>query len=438
MLTSNIFWFFVTVISVLVEWIVFISILNRFGKNKVNKVKFWINLLTYMCIIVILTVIGFDQNSKLGIGIILFYLFCIKIYDIDKLNGLFIVLVYLMVLIGFDALSSSILIKLKAISDVNELFGNNSPRLLSTFLSKSMLLLVIPIVKASKINIDIKGKDFLFMLIPTIANIITITILFGFLLKKINIDSIESTGILIISFILLISNLSLVSIVCRIIKDNNLRNDNKIIKEKINMQYKYYTMLQESYSKTKKLYHDMKNHVICLQNIYGTNDIANQYIGELSKELEDSKITFSTNNIILDIILNDKNNICKFEDIELMADINFSKCDFIEMFDICSIFSNMLDNSIEACSKITEKEIKKKIKLKGNIVRDFFVIKCENTKINDIMFDKEVILTDKKDKFSHGIGIESIKTSIQKYNGNIEIKSEKNRFIMTIYIPLVK
>ncbi|WP_425458646.1 GHKL domain-containing protein [Blautia obeum] len=35
----------------------------------------------------------------------------------------------------------------------------------------------------------------------------------------------------------------------------------------------------------------------------------------------------------------------------------------------------------------------------------------------------------------HGIGIKSIKSSLQKYNGEILFEDEKEKFILNIYIP---
>lgn len=437
MLKIDLFWSTITIFSVIIEWIVLKVILNEFSILKISKLKSNTLLLISMSIIIILTLKNLNTNIKVFIGIAMIYIFCIYSYEVDKIKGLFISLFYCMMLIGFDAISSSVLIKLNGISNINKLLESNVFRLELIFLSKSLLLLLIPIVKSSKIKVGIKKKDCVYLTIPIIANIISIVFTFTYIFKEANIDSIESTEIFIVSFILLISNISLVGIVCRIIKDNNLKRDNKIITEKINIQYKYYSMLQESYSRTKKLYHDMNNHMICMQNIYGSNEIADKYFEDINKELKDCKILFNTSNVILDVILNEKYITCKKNNIEFTSDINFEKCNFIDMPDICSIFSNMLDNSIEACSKININDIEKKIKLRGTIVNRFFVIKCENTRVNDIDFDEDRILTDKEDEFLHGIGISSIKKSVEKYNGNVEIDSLQNKFKMTIYIPLI-
>ncbi len=40
------------------------------------------------------------------------------------------------------------------------------------------------------------------------------------------------------------------------------------------------------------------------------------------------------------------------------------------------------------------------------------------------------------DKFVHGIGIQSIKSSLQKYNGELSFENSMDKFILNIYIPL--
>lgn len=50
--------------------------------------------------------------------------------------------------------------------------------------------------------------------------------------------------------------------------------------------------------------------------------------------------------------------------IKFTCSINFSKVNFVKPIDVSSIFSNILDNAIEACDKIVDENINKYIKLK--------------------------------------------------------------------------
>ncbi|GIM33694.1 sensor histidine kinase [Paraclostridium bifermentans] len=232
----------------------------------------------------------------------------------------------------------------------------------------------------------------------------------------------------------LLNSLLLLMIVFKIIKDIKEKSEERLLKEKIDMQYKYYLNLQESQNKVKKLYHDINNHIFCMKNLSYNKEDVNKYIDEMSKELNQFKEIHNTGNMILDIILNEKQNICNENNIALTCDVNFSKCNFIEMTDVCSIFSNILDNAIEACNKTYMD--KKYIKIRGTLVKSYYVIRCENSKTNKLEIKNSKIITSKKDKFIHGIGLKSVKSSLKKYNGDLEIEDFKNKFLLQIYIPI--
>ncbi|WP_373600140.1 ATP-binding protein [Paraclostridium bifermentans] len=230
------------------------------------------------------------------------------------------------------------------------------------------------------------------------------------------------------------TSIILLIVVFKAIKDNKEKNEENLLKEKIDMQYKYYLNLQETQNKVKRLYHDMSNHMMCIKTMSSEQEDLNNYIDSISKGLNEFKEIYNTGNMILDIILNEKQAKCNENNINLKCDVNFSKCSFIEMTDICSIFSNILDNAIEACNKIEGCE--KYINLRGTVVKSYYVIRCENSKINKVKMINNKIITSKKDKFIHGIGLKSVKSSLKKYDGELEINDFEDRFLAQIYIPI--
>ncbi len=237
-------------------------------------------------------------------------------------------------------------------------------------------------------------------------------------------------------YIVVVINVIFISLLINAIKSAKEESKIKMMNEKLDLQYNYYLSIKDSQDKVKKLYHDINNHIINIKAVQNNSDYVNKYIEDINNEIKDFKSIYNTNNMILDTILNEKDRICKENNIDFICDLNFSKCSFIEMIDVTSIFSNLLDNAIEACNKISENSINKYIKIRGTIVKKYYVIRCENSKVNKVNQKNNKILTSKKDKFIHGIGIESIKSSLKKYNGELEIKEEENKFIATIYIPI--
>lgn len=222
----------------------------------------------------------------------------------------------------------------------------------------------------------------------------------------------------------------------RVIKENKEKTKNELMKNKLDMQYEHYLSVQESHMKIKKLYHDINNHICCIDNLKNNNKEVSEYINNLKDEIKSFKDNYNTGNMILDIIINEKSDICSKKGIKFICDINFSKVDFIKPIDVSSIFANILDNAIEACDKIHDEDIEKYIRIKGTISKSYFVIKCENSKVNNIKFKKNKLLTDKMDKFVHGIGTQSIKSSLDKYDGELLFEDEKDKFILNLYIPL--
>ncbi|MGL4913176.1 MAG: GHKL domain-containing protein [Romboutsia sp.] len=438
MLDLNLFWLFVIIISSSIELIVLKLVLDELSLLKSNKLTVNMHLIAMITVVTVLTLMKVDANIKLVIGIMLGILFYKYNYEVEITRAIFITLIFWMLLLGIDSMCIMITAMINSVNDISKLLENNIIRFKMILFSKPLDFLIIPIIKSIKLKSNIRIKNLIYILWPVIGNLSSIALIFGLLFKYKNLTTIENFIILIVCFIVLLSNFSLINIIGKMIKDNDLKLENKMIKEKMDMQYKYYLNLQESQEKTKKLYHDMNNHIICIKNLHGDIDITNEYIEELNSQLKNCIPMFNTNNLILDVILNDKSLICKKYNIKFIADVNFPKYDFVDMADTCSIFSNMIDNAIEACNKIDSKTLSKQIKLRGSTVNNFFVVVCENTKQNDIISKNGVIKTDKKQTSLHGIGISSIKTSVEKYNGNMDITYSDDKFSLTLYIPLIK
>lgn len=349
MLEKILFWNAVTVISAIIEWIAYKCILDEFSERRKSNLCTNIGIILLVLITTILTFKDIEPSIRLLIGMISGYLFYLYNYEYSLKKGLIITLVYWMLLICIDAIGSSIILMINSINSISLLLDDNMFRLELNILSKVLLISVIPFIKALKIQVDFKRKDFICVAIPIIANILSIVIIFGLLM---NTDS-KKLVVIIASGIMFLANISLIHIIKNIINTHNLFMENELIKEKINMQYQNYVNLQEAQSKVRKLYHDMKNHITCIQGIYGNNEETQKYIDNIKNELYEWKSMFMTGNMILDIILNDKKKVCDKNNIDLFVDINFSRCSFIDMLDVCSIFSNMVDNAIEACTSVT-------------------------------------------------------------------------------------
>ncbi|WP_027701210.1 GHKL domain-containing protein [Metaclostridioides mangenotii] len=398
MLESKFHWISLMLITTSIEWFVLKFVLDESSKLKSSKL--FANLCFVVSIIAIILMTAFDVNVYIKLFISLAMTFIIyKInYDTTILKCIVITLLYWMLIISFDALGSTIVIALNKVANLNILLQQNVFRLELIILTKSLLLMVVPVVKGIKLYAKIDNRGYLYISIPILANILSIVAITGFMFQGSNFDYTKSMIMFTISFILLLSNISLVILLSRLISDNEIRLENKIIIEKMNMQYEYYSNLQKFEMGT----------------------------------------IFETKNLLLDVLLTEKKYICDANNIEFSVDVNFSKCLFMDITDVCCIFANIIDISMDECKKIRGRHRSKVIKISGDVVNNYYVIKCESSKPNITVYSKDTIITDDQDEtVKCGICINSIKKSVKKYRGELVISSDE-ALTTTILIPMNK
>ena len=195
---------------------------------------------------------------------------------------------------------------------------------------------------------------------------------------------------------------------------------------------KYYELIKRNNEEISIIKHDIYNQLQIAYVAFKQNNInAIKMLTEVEKELDNIKSTKYCENELLNIILSVKIEEAKKYDINIELKIDY----FIELnmedIDVCNIFTNLLDNSIEAAKKNENKNIKLYIYEKNGYV----IIKNENFckcyKKNEVgKFE-----TTKKDKKSHGYGIKIIEKTVEKYNGDLNIKIDNGIFRIIILLP---
>lgn len=435
MLDSKVFWDVLIVISSIIELWICKKVFDYTSEKKYSDMR--INLIMSLIIILMLFLlkINVHPNIRIIVAVILTIVFYITSYTTSITTAIMTTLIYWMILLGTDALSMSISIWINSLNSMDMLLVNSSYRLQSIVLGKSILILILGLYRLIKFEIELHKKDILYLGIPIIANIVSFFVIFKYVFKFSDMKLISTNEILYISILLFLSNISIILVIRRIRKDSRLLAQKDMVKNNLQMQYKYYMNIKENQDKVRQLHHDMKNHIICMRKLNQNGYDNEKYIESIDKKIKSYENTFDTGNMLLDIILSEKKQICNNKNIKFFSSVNFTKCDFIESEDICSIFSNILDNAIEACMKINSNN--KFIYIEGKIVEKFFILKVENSKINKINIKNNKFMTDKDNKFSHGLGISSIKNSVKKYNGETVINYTDDRFIIKILIPII-
>lgn len=203
-----------------------------------------------------------------------------------------------------------------------------------------------------------------------------------------------------------------------------LEENNRLLEQQKEWISKYYDGFEKQYEKIQKISHDINKHLKVI-NSMNENEIGEkqEYIVNLIKNIEESQ-TFKCSDKILCLILWDKIQICKSNNISIEVNMEDLKFDFMEKIDITSLFSNLLDNAIESCLKCEEGN--RKIDLRIHKYKQYIAIKLINT-MKETPIEKNGKFISRKRKHL-GVGVEIIRDLADKYCGNYKCNYSKSIF----------
>lgn len=205
-----------------------------------------------------------------------------------------------------------------------------------------------------------------------------------------------------------------VVVVCML---ENTKESDKDQRQDIQMNsYEYYTNMEEEQRKVRKMYHDMKNQIMIYENTEGLKDVFSPMLDKL-KTMERLHHTGCRP---LDMLLFNGERLAKEKNIEFEAVISEGCFSFMKDEDVSVIFSNAIMNAIEACEKLNAGP--KKIQIKAGANREDVMLYIKNSVSTER--SKGRFATDKSDKKSHGIGLTSIRETVEKYDGYISVIEE--------------
>ena len=135
-----------------------------------------------------------------------------------------------------------------------------------------------------------------------------------------------------------------------------------------------------------------------------------------------------TENPILNILLTDKNAVMQEKGIHSDIKIDNVELSYIEPIDITTIFGNLLDNAIEAAANV---DGEKYIFIKISAYHKMTVVHIENS-CGNVKWKKRMPVSDKGK--GRGIGLLNVKQSIDKYDGNLQLKQDGNKFVADLFL----
>lgn len=210
-----------------------------------------------------------------------------------------------------------------------------------------------------------------------------------------------------------------------VIKGYEAEKQYRLYRQREELVYEHYQKLEQNYQASRKIVHDMKNHMQAMMKLYeeGQTEEAHSYGLEVFHLLNQTGHVWYTENRMLNIILNEKLSEEEMKEVVLTLDIEEHSLDGIREIDLTTIFANLLDNAIEALG--VQEEHDKFLKIYVGRVRDFLMIELSNSKGRR-----------RKKKENHqGLGLKNIKEAIDKYEGTCTIEENEKQYRVILMIP---
>lgn len=210
-----------------------------------------------------------------------------------------------------------------------------------------------------------------------------------------------------------------------VIKGYEAEKQYRLYRQREELVYEHYQKLEQNYQTSRKIVHDMKNHMQAMMKLYeeGQTEEAHSYGLEVFHLLNQTGHMWYTENRMLNIILNEKLSEEEMKEVVLTLDIEEHSLDGIREIDLTTIFANLLDNAIEALG--VQEEHDKFLKIYVGRVRDFLMIELSNSKGRR-----------RKKKENHqGLGLKNVKEAIDKYEGTCTIEENEKQYRVILMIP---
>lgn len=193
-----------------------------------------------------------------------------------------------------------------------------------------------------------------------------------------------------------------------------------------------YSISKENIDLINMKCHDLKQQIRRIGT--GTDTINPKVIKDIEKRIAIYDSTIKTGNMALDIILTEKSLICNKNNIRFSCMVDGEKLSFMSEEDTYALFGNIVDNAIEAVSKVSDE--KRVITLSIKVVGNFLTVRETNYYNDQISFEGGWPLSNKDDKSYHGYGLKSVKYICESYGGELDIRAKNNVFDLSIVFCL--
>ena len=224
--------------------------------------------------------------------------------------------------------------------------------------------------------------------------------------------------------------IQLASVILLFTQRNVYKEKEELTDKYLNEQKNHYEYLENREIETKKFRHDLRSHMELISNLAKNHeyDKIDEYIEQMHERIDTFGNVITVQNSIVDAIINQYYARAEQNGVTMEVKGRFPVDCNIDTYDLCTIFSNVLSNALEAASETEEKYIS----VECGYTDKSIIIIVKNSFDNQTKNGNTQWRTRKGNTDYHGYGLENIKDSVERYNGVFDIETDDNMFTVKI------
>lgn len=204
-----------------------------------------------------------------------------------------------------------------------------------------------------------------------------------------------------------------------------------VMEQQKQYQFRYFSELEQKTERSRKLFHDIKNHINTLELMcVGQDEGAKPYAAALRGRI-DALALPATGSRVLNVLLNDRRELANANGIDFEVACEDIDLSFISDFDLTTILGNLLDNAFDEC--LHNQQTQNLIDISVCQINHFIVIVVSNTCAAPPQTHGSRYVSTKKGH--SGLGLLNVQETVQAYDGTFTPSYAKGKFTVQLTFP---
>ena len=274
-------------------------------------------------------------------------------------------------------------------------------------------------------DIDVKNCWQVIWLVPGVFSVITFWVSRSFLpSEKIVFIALVRLSVLIGCFVCCVS----LSRTAKLVEENTFQKAQaENMKQLMQLQEKQYEKISNHISQLRKNNHDARHHIRALMALANEGNLEEikTYLTGFIENIPSGKGLFFCNDLMLNAILEYYYSYAKSKNIPIDIKTDVPEKLF-DSADLSVLVGNLIENAVEAQENLAGEEKFINLKIKTFEDKIYFVV--ENAFDGVINTKNGQYLSHKRDNRAAGIGLQSVREIVKKYNGELVITTDNKIF----------